>query len=64
MNAVSLYLNLLSNQERVESIDVKKFMTTGDLIVKFKNLTKQEKGDLSHLRLNVINGAMFDDRGC
>lgn len=52
----------MNNKEKIESINLKEFMQTGTINIKLKNLTDQEKEDLSHLRINNINGALFDDR--
>ena len=62
MNAVKLFNEITKNPEKVESIDLEKFMNDGELSIKLKNLTDQEKEDLNHLRINNINGILFDDR--
>lgn len=62
MNAVKLFKEITKNPEKVESIDLEKFMNDGELSIKLKNLTDQEKEDLNHLRINNINGILFDDR--
>lgn len=64
MNAVSVFKEVFCNAERVESVDVNEFFASGEISMKIKNLTDQEKEDLSHFRLNVINGIIFDDRNC
>lgn len=64
MNAVKMFRKVVVNPEKVESVDLKGFLTTGDINIKFKNLTEQEKEDLSHLRINNCNGIIFDDRDC
>lgn len=64
MNAVKMLGQVVRNPEKVESMDLKGFLATGDINIKFKNLTEQEKEDLSHLRINNCNGIMFDDRDC
>lgn len=62
MNAVKLFDEIMKNTDKVESIDLKGFINTGEINIKLKNLTEKEKEDLNHLRMNNINGAMFDDR--
>ncbi len=62
MNAVKVFRNVMSNPEKVESMDLQEFLTTGNINFKLKNLTDQEKEDLNHLRISNINGAIFDDR--
>lgn len=65
MDSVKTLKGLMSSPERIWSIsDPKDFLKTGILTVEFKNLTDQEKEDLSYLRMSNINGAIFDDRSC
>ena len=64
MNAVKMFRKVVVNPEKVESVDLKGFLTTGDINIKFKNLTEWEKEDFSHLRINNCNGIIFDDRDC
>lgn len=61
MKATSTFKSIMSNKEKIENINLKEFMKTGTINIKLKNLTDQEKEDLSHLRINNINGALFDD---
>lgn len=62
MKATSTFKSIMNNKEKIENINLKEFMQTGTINIKLKNLTDQEKEDLSHLRINNINGALFDDR--
>lgn len=62
MNAVKTFREVVGNPEKVKSIDLKGFLTTGNINIKLKNLTEQEKEELSHLRMNVCSGIIFDDR--
>lgn len=64
MNAVKVFREVVGNPEKAELIDLKGFLATGDINIQFKNLTEEEKEDLSHLRINNCNGIMFDDRDC
>ena len=54
MNAIKL---LQSKIIGVKSID-----SDGNIIFETEELTKQDIEELSHLRVNVTNGVMFDDR--
>lgn len=64
MSAISILHDILDNPEKVESIDREKFLSNGDICIKLKNLTEKEKEELSHLRINLSRGIMFDDRNC
>ena len=61
MNAVKMFRKVVVNPEKVESVDLKGFLTTGDINIKFKNLTEWEKEDLSHLRINNCNGIIHQE---
>ena len=62
MRATSTFKSIMNNKKKIESINLKEFMQTGTIGIKLKNLTNQEKEDLSHLRMDNANGALFDDR--
>lgn len=63
MNAVKLFNNIMKCPERIESVNgLEDFMRTGNISIKIKDLTDEEKEELSHLRISNINGAIFDDR--
>lgn len=54
MNAIKL---LQSKIIGVKSID-----SDGNIIFETEELTEQDIEELSHLRVNVVNGVLFDDR--
>lgn len=63
MNAVKLFKDIMKCPERIESVNnLEDFMRNGTISIKIKDLTEQEKEELSHLRIRNINGAIFDDR--
>lgn len=64
MSAISIFHDILDNPEKVESIDREELLTNGNIHIKLKNLTEKEKEELSHLRISLSSGIMFDDRNC
>lgn len=54
MNAVRLL------QSKIKG--VKSISEDGKIIFDTEPLTKQDVEELSHLRMNVVNGTVFDDR--
>lgn len=43
-------------------IGVKSIDSDGNIIFETEELTEQDIEELSHLRVNVVNGVLFDDR--
>lgn len=54
MNAVRLFKSKI--------IGIKSISNNGDIIFDTEPLREQDIEDLSHLRMNVVNGDLFDDR--
>ena len=54
MNAVKLFTSKIKGIESISS--------DGTITFSTEELTEQDMEDLSHLRMNVINGVLFDDR--
>lgn len=54
MNAIRLL------QSKIKG--VKSISEDGKIIFDTEPLTKQDVEELSHLRINVVNGTVFDDR--
>lgn len=54
MNAVKIFRN------KVKSI--KSINSCGNIEFETEELSEEEKEDLKHLRINNINGVIFDDR--
>lgn len=55
MNAVKVF------KDKIKESDIY-FSSDGKITFTLDKLTEEEKEDLSHLRMNVMNGQLFDDR--
>lgn len=56
MNAIKLLQSKITG--------IKSISSDGTIIFETEELTKQDVEELSHLRVNVVNGVLFDDREC
>lgn len=54
MNAVKVFRNKVKG--------IKSISLCGDIEFEIGELSEEEKEDLKHLRINNINGIIFDDR--
>ena len=54
MNAVKVFKNKIKGIKRIDS--------NGDIEFEIGELSEEEIEDLKHLRVNNINGVIFDDR--
>ena len=54
MNAVKVFKNKIKGIKRIDS--------NGNIEFEIGELSEEEIEDLKHLRINNINGAIFDDR--
>ena len=56
MNAIKLLQSKITG--------IKSISSDGTIIFETEELTRQDVEELSHLRVNVVNGVLFDDREC
>lgn len=61
MYATKVFERILGSMGKVKNINLKDFMETGRIEIKLKNLTEQEKEDLSHMAVSC-HGRLFDER--
>ena len=54
MNAVRLF------QSKIKG--VKSISSDGTITLDMEDLIKEDMEELSHLRVNIVNGVLFDDR--